>query len=97
MKNMDQKIDELKSQKQICGNLFKKFRKQTESQLTNELNKQCKRIEELESDKTMFHNQGLEIKKTKLAETTRNRTAQNNTEEDCASGLKEFQQRRMKQ
>ena len=67
MKNMDQKIDELKSQKQkICGNLFKKFRKQTESQLTNELNKQCKRIEELESDKTMFHNQGLEIKKQNL-------------------------------
>ena len=107
MTTIDQKHDELNSYieeqscswdkklEELCENLFEKFRKQIEQQFTNELNKQSKRIEQLESDKIMLQHQILEIKKQNL---------QNQHEigeleqyvEDCASGLKEFQQRRMK-
>ena len=78
MTNMDQKNDELKSYieeqfcsrdkklEELCGNLFEKFRKQIELQFTNELKKQSKRIEELESDKIMLQHQILEIKKQNL-------------------------------
>ena len=78
MTNMDRKIDELKSYieeqfcsrdkklEELCGNLFEKFRKQIELQFTNELKKQSKRIEELESDKIMLQHQILEIKKQNL-------------------------------
>ena len=73
MTNMDQKNDELKSYieeqfcsrdkklEELCGNLFEKFRKQIELQFTNELKKQSKRIEELESDKIILQHQILEI------------------------------------
>ena len=78
MTNMDQKIHELKSYieeqfcsrdkklEELCGNLLEKFRKQIELQFTNELKKQSKRIEELESDKIMLQHQILEIKKQNL-------------------------------
>ena len=65
MTNMDQKIDELKSNieeqfcsldkklEKICGNLFKKIWKQVELKFTNDLKKtnKKKKLEELESDK----------------------------------------------
>ena len=66
IRNMDQKIDELKSYieeqfcsrdkklEEICENLFEKFRKQFELQFTNELKRQSKIREELESDKIML-------------------------------------------
>ena len=75
MTNMNQKIDELKSSigkqfcsrdkklEELCGNLFKKFRKQIELQVTNELKKQSKRIKELGSGKIMLQQQILEITK----------------------------------
>ena len=76
--NMDQKIDELKSYieeqfcsrdkklEELCGNLFEKFRKQIELKFTNELEKQSKRIKELESDEILLQHQILEIKKQNL-------------------------------
>ena len=78
MTNMDQKFDQLKSyiEEQFCSrdrklgqlyeNLFEKFWKEVELQFTNELKKQSKRIEELESDKIMLQHQILEIKKQNL-------------------------------
>ena len=78
MTNMDQKIDQLKSYneeqfcsrdkklEETCENSFQKFWKQIELQFTNELKKQSKRIEELDSDKTIFQNQILNVKKQNL-------------------------------
>ena len=75
---MDQKIDELRSYieeqfcsldkklEELCGNLFQKFPKQIELQFTNELKKQSKRIEQLESDKIILQHQIFEIKKQNL-------------------------------
>ena len=78
IRNIDQKIDGLKSYieeqfcsrdkklEEICENLFEKFRKQFELQFTNELKKQSKIREELESDKIMLESQILETKKENL-------------------------------
>ena len=52
--------------------------------------KRSKRIEELESDKIMPQNQILEIEKQNLQSNKKSKTW-NKTEENCASGLMEFQ------
>ena len=81
---------------EICEDLFERFKKQMSLQFTNDLKKQSERIEELESEKPCFKIRFGKLK-NKTYRTNKKSKTWNNTEDNCASGLKEFQLRRLKQ